>query len=244
LEEIMFKKSLLGILVTVAGLSCLPLLAAIGLTLQLGFVLAVPVLLVAALLVPSVREFLGRTHTILFRGVRLASDVSFSPTHSWVRCTGPKLARIGADDFMQRVFGRVDAVELPPVGAHVRRGEMLVCLHHGSRTLELVAPVDGVVRQTNLALGADPAQVNRAPFGDGWLVELGLREPATSLSSLFTLGDAMPWMRDHFERLVALSRRERHAPTLADGGELTPDVAGAWDADSWEAVRRALFSPA
>jgi glycine cleavage system H protein len=237
-------KSLFGILgVTAAGLVCLPLLAAIGLTLQLGFVVAVPALLGAALLVPGVRGFLLRSHTIAFRGVRLASDVSFSPTHSWVRRVGPKLARIGADDFMQRVFGHVDAVELPPIGAHVRRGETLVNLRHGSRTLELAAPVDGIVRQTNQALVADPAGVNRAPFDEGWLVDLGLVEPAVALAGLHTLGDAIPWMRDHFERLVMLSRRELSTSTLADGGELAPDVAQALDPPSWDAVRQALFSP-
>jgi glycine cleavage system H lipoate-binding protein len=145
---------------------------------------------------------------------------------------------------MQRVFGRVDAVELPPIGAHVHRGDMLVSLRHGSRTLELTAPVDGIVRRVNHALGADPAEVNRAPFDDGWLVELGLIEPATSPSGLLTVGDAIPWMRDHFERLVALSRRELSARTLADGGELAPDVAEELDAASWDAVQRALFSPA
>jgi glycine cleavage system H protein len=237
-------KSLFGILgVTAAGLLCLPLLAAIGLTLQLGFVLAVPALLAAALLVPNVRGFLVRSHTIPFRGVRLASDVSFSPIHSWVRRVGPKSARIGADDFMQRVFGHVDAVELPPLGAHVRRGDTLVYLRHGSRTLELAAPVDGVVRETNQALVADPAQINRAPFDDGWLVELGLVESAAPFAGLHTLGDAIPWMRDHFERLVALSRRGLCTSTLADGGELAPDVAQELDAASWDAVRQALFSP-
>jgi len=240
----MVKKTLFGILFTVAGLLCLPLLAAIGLTLQLGFVLAVPGLLMAALLVPNFRRFLARTHTIPFRGIRLASDVSFAPTHSWVRRVGPKLARIGADDFMQRVFGRVDGVELPPIGAQVRRGDMLVCLRHGSRTLELTAPVDGIVRRINQALGADPAEVNRAPFDDGWLVELDLVAPATSSAGLLTVGDAIPWMRNHFERLIALSRRELRSPTLADGGELAPDVAEELDAASWDAVQRALFSPA
>jgi glycine cleavage system H protein len=240
----MFKKTLLGILVIVAGLLCLPLLPAIGLALQLGFVLAVPVLLGAALLVPSFRRFLASTHTIAFRGVRLASDVSFAPTHSWVRRVGPALARIGADDFMQRVIGRLEAVELPPIGAQVQRGDPLVCLRHGSRTLGLTAPVDGIVRRTNRALEADPSEVNRAPFDDGWLVELDLVRPASSSAGLLTVGDAIPWMRDHLERLIALSRLELRSPTLADGGELAPDVAERLDPASWAAVQKALFSPA
>jgi len=43
---------------------------------------------------------------------------------------------------------------------------------------DLYAPLAGTVVEVNGALDADPAVVNRDPYGDGWMVKLRLANPA------------------------------------------------------------------
>jgi glycine cleavage system H protein len=43
---------------------------------------------------------------------------------------------------------------------------------------ELYSPAAGTVAEINPALDADPAMVNRDPYGQGWMIALRLSDPA------------------------------------------------------------------
>jgi glycine cleavage system H protein len=43
---------------------------------------------------------------------------------------------------------------------------------------ELYSPAAGTVAEINSALDADPAVVNRDPYGEGWMISLRLSDPA------------------------------------------------------------------
>ncbi len=236
------KDWVLAALAVILALLALPLLAAIGLTLQFGFLVGVPALLACVLLWPKARAALSKTHTIPLRGIQLAADVLVSPTHSWVRSMGNRVARIGADDFLQRVLGPVDCLELPPVGARVRRGDTLVRLRQGQRELAMLSPVNGIVRRSHQSLIANPSLINGSPFDDGWLVELNVSDATQPVPGLRSLAEVIPWMRGHIDRLVALSQPELGAAVWADGGQLAPDLARRLDAVSWDLVKNELFS--
>ena len=50
---------------------------------------------------------------------------------------------------------------------------------------ELYSPAAGTVAEINPALDADPAVVNRDPYGEGWMIALKLSDPA-ALDGLLT----------------------------------------------------------
>jgi len=84
-------------------------------------------------------------------------------------------AVIGLTDYGQGNIGDIIYLELAPAGTVVRRGERCGSIESGKWVGSLLAPVSGVIVETNHKAEADPRQVNADPFGLGWLYRL---EPA------------------------------------------------------------------
>jgi glycine cleavage system H protein len=99
----------------------------------------------------------------------------FSSDHVYVRAQGHN-ADVGLSDFGQNHLGRITAIELPPVGHLLYRGELLATIEAIKVTVELSAPVSGVVAAVNDQLQADPWRVNTDPYGSGWLLRVQLTD--------------------------------------------------------------------
>lgn len=84
-------------------------------------------------------------------------------------------AVIGLTDYGQGNIGDIIYLEIVPTGTVVRRGDRCGSIESGKWVGSLLAPVSGVILETNREAEADPRQVNDDPFGQGWLYRL---EPA------------------------------------------------------------------
>lgn len=179
---------------------------------------------------------------VIFGGLRLATDVALSPAHSWARWEGD-VAHVGADDLMQTVFGPVAAVDLPPAGQRVRRGEPLFTLRRGSRRLPVPSPVSGSVVGFNPSLPWQPVRVNESPFGSGWVVRMKAGSPRLQQRSLLRGGAAREWFRGEVERLrTALLGAGEPAMSLPDGGVLVEDLHRQIDEAAWEGLVKTFFT--
>lgn len=181
---------------------------------------------------------------VFYKGLRLASDVGLHESHSWARVE-PDMVLVGADDLVQSVLGPVQAVELPPEGARVRRGERLLSLRRGDRSIELFAPVSGTVLAGNLAVKNHPALLNEEPFQEGWLVRMKPTWAWADRRHLMRGRVARKWFREEVDRLIALLMQHEPVPvTLADGGEIVPGLYGEIDDGTFEQIKSSLFGPA
>jgi len=106
-----------------------------------------------------------------------ASQLLFSSDHVYVRPQGLE-ADIGLSHFGQDHLSRVTVIDLPPTGQLLHRGDLLATVEAIKVTVELVAPVSGVVIAVNDQVRADPWRVNTDPYGSGWLVRVRLTDPA------------------------------------------------------------------
>jgi glycine cleavage system H protein len=107
----------------------------------------------------------------------------FTTDHDWVEIDG-KTALIGVTAHAQEQIGDVVFVELPKPGKHLRRGDVAAVVESVKSAFEIAAPIAGTVTGTNDGLEADPALVNRAPEGEGWLFRLELDEGETGADLL------------------------------------------------------------
>jgi glycine cleavage system H protein len=220
----------------------LPILAIVGLSLQFGFLIAIPLLGLAVLAVPALRRELSREELHRIRGVAVSWGVTVHPKHSWLRLLGWRTARVGVDDLAQRFIGPVESVELPQPGHRFEEGDVLATLSRGERTIPLVAPAPGVVTRVNASLRDRPAALNEGPYSEGWIVEVKLRR-APSTAKLIGVSDIVPWLNAEIERLVALTGG--HTPagaTMADGGELSSNIGDELDSTTWQRARNELFA--
>ena len=105
------------------------------------------------------------------------SDLKYDKEHEWVRLEGD-LAVIGITDFAQDQLGDVVYIDLPAEGDTVKAGETFGEIESVKSVSELYSPVSGEVVEVNSALDDAPEVVNAEPYGDGWMIQVKLDDPA------------------------------------------------------------------
>jgi len=104
-------------------------------------------------------------------------DLRYTAEHEWVRLDGDRV-RIGITDFAQDQLGDVVFVALPEVGAEVAAGDAFAEIESTKSVSDIYAPVTGAVQAVNAVLVDRPEAVNGDPYGEGWICELSIADPA------------------------------------------------------------------
>ena len=99
----------------------------------------------------------------------------FTQDHEWIRVEGGE-ATVGITDYAQEQLGDLVFVELPETGRTLKKGDAAVVVESVKAASDVYAPVDGDVSAVNDALTSDPALVNSAAIGDGWLWKMKLAD--------------------------------------------------------------------
>lgn len=92
----------------------------------------------------------------------------FTDDHEWLTVDGG-VATVGITDYAQEQLGDIVFVELPEVGRAVTKGEAAVVVESVKAASDVYAPLDGEITEVNGTLSSDPALINSAATGDGWL---------------------------------------------------------------------------
>ena len=103
------------------------------------------------------------------------ADLLYSKEHEWVRVDGDT-ATIGITDYAQNSLGDIVYVELPRVGKQIDQFGNIGVVESVKAVSDLFTPIGGEIVEVNSALDADPAAVNRDPYGEGWLFKVKLKD--------------------------------------------------------------------
>ena len=104
------------------------------------------------------------------------NDLRYTSEHEWVRQEGGVLT-VGITGYATEQLGDVVFVELPDVGRKIEAMKPFGVVEAVKTVSDLFAPVGGEVVEVNLTLGDNPALVNQAPYGDGWMIRLKPTNP-------------------------------------------------------------------
>lgn len=110
-----------------------------------------------------------------------------SEQHVWVG-VDDRHVYLGLTNYEQSELGKIISVVLPEVGDEVEKGEPFAELESISTVSELVAPVSGTVLAVNSDLENHPSTINEEPYGEGWLVEVKLKD-AGEIGSLMDMDE-------------------------------------------------------
>ena len=105
----------------------------------------------------------------------IPEDLRYSSDHEWVRVEGNEV-RIGITDYAQDALGDVVFVELPEVGASVKKGDSFSEVESTKSVSEVYAPISGSVTQVNTELTDNPERLNDDPYGDGWVCVIAVAD--------------------------------------------------------------------
>lgn len=103
----------------------------------------------------------------------IPDDLLYDRSDYWIKVDQEVV--IGLTDHGQSNIGDIIYLEFVPAGTAVRQGDRCGSIESGKWVGSLLAPVSGVILETNREAEADPHQVNADPFGRGWLYRM---EPA------------------------------------------------------------------
>ena len=101
----------------------------------------------------------------------------YTEDHEWIRVEGD-VATVGITDYAQEQLGDLVFVELPETGRTLAKGDTAVVVESVKAASDVYAPVDGEIVEVNSALSSNPALVNSAATGDGWLWKMKLADPS------------------------------------------------------------------
>ncbi len=116
----------------------------------------------------------------------IPEDLRYTDKHEWIT-TGGTTARIGITDFAQDALGDIVYVDLPEAGKTITAGETFAEVESTKSASEIYAPVSGTVVARNDQLSDSPELINADPYGQGWLIEIELADPA-AVSALMDAG--------------------------------------------------------
>lgn len=99
----------------------------------------------------------------------------YTEDHEWLTVEGD-VATIGITDYAQEQLGDIVFVEAAEIGKQLKKGDTAVVVESVKAASDVYAPVDGEITGANDALGSDPALVNSAAIGAGWLWKMKLSD--------------------------------------------------------------------
>lgn len=165
------------------------------------------------------------------------ANTFFHPGHAWARADGGELLTVGMDDFAQKLVGAPTKLALPAIGARLEQGEPAWSIGGDHKTVDMLAPVGGIVVEVNQDALTDPTAVNRDPYGQGWLLRLRAPRAQAHLATLRANHVARRWMDEVCESLTStLTPALGHV--YQDGGVPVEGLARAVAGDNWDEVAR------
>ena len=117
---------------------------------------------------------------------RFPADLRYTDSHEWARQDGD-VVTVGISWFAQDSLGDVVHVEMPKRGRKVAKGESIAEIESVKAVSEIYSPVSGTVVEINTELDGNEEQVNKAPYGAGWLFKVRASHPH-ELSGLLDVG--------------------------------------------------------
>ena len=108
----------------------------------------------------------------------------FTKSHEWLATDGT----VGLSDHAPKEITDVVFVELPKVGRQFKAGEAVAVVESVKAAFDIYAPVSGKIVKVNNDVVKNPALVNQAPYGNGWLFNLEKANPAEE-KNLMSHGD-------------------------------------------------------
>ena len=181
---------------------------------------------------------------------RVPRELHFHQGHSWAMEGRDGVASVGLDDFAQKLVGRVESVDLPPIGSRLTQGEKGWILRVGDRAIPMLSPLDGEVVAINEEAVRSPEIVNEDPFGKGWLLKIRPERFTANRTGLLSGRLAMRWTEEVLHGL-RLTLGGSLGPLYQDGGTTLPvhqdggtpvtGIARALYGEDWEPKVREHF---
>jgi glycine cleavage system H protein len=101
-------------------------------------------------------------------------NLRYTKEHEWIAELSSTKFRIGITDYAQSALGDIVYIQLPKIGSDVKANSVCGEVESTKSVSEIYAPISGKVIAINNNLDSKPEIINSDPYGEGWIVEIGI----------------------------------------------------------------------
>ena len=170
--------------------------------------------------------------------VRAPEGMFFARSHTWLNLFPSGKVRLGLDDFVGRLLEKPEITYLKHEGESVKKGERILVLTEGTRSLTVRSPIDGTILSRNEELTKNPELMKDQLFSDGWAYAIKPQK-SSDLKSMLLGEETRSWMRTEFGRLrdvfAGVGTNSDVLPALLqDGGAPVSGALKSMDEAVWK----------
>ncbi len=166
--------------------------------------------------------------------VAIPADSYISKGHTWAEMLGNGLVKIGVDEFVLKSIGKFIVTKITKPGILVKKGDPIVEVKLGEKTISFRSPIDGTINYINDNLiGKNISD----PYGEDWGVIMSPVNFDKNAASLKTNEKVVEWMKVEFLKLKNYLRDNVVQPCLPEG---QTQLAGATMFDGGKIVEGAI----
>lgn len=107
--------------------------------------------------------------------MNVPENLKFTKDHEWIKVEGSE-ALIGITDYAQSELGEIVFVELPSIGESRDKETVFGTVEAVKAVSDLFMPASGVIVSVNTELEEKPELVNEAPYEEGWMIRISLKD--------------------------------------------------------------------
>ena len=113
----------------------------------------------------------------------IPEGLSYTEEHEWISMDSD-IGTVGITDYAQSQLGDIVFVELPDVGQNLQKGERFGTIEAVKTVEDLYSPATGEVVEVNESLESGAEQVNKDPYGAGWMIRIRFSDQKESTDLL------------------------------------------------------------
>ena len=174
--------------------------------------------------------------------LRIPQGIFFNRNHTWTHLGESGVAKVGLDDFLQHVTGKVNFAHLKAPGETIDKGEILTEIEQNGKRLKVYSPISGKILNANSILNEDPDVLNNDPYEKGWIYKIKPSNWGKETNSYLLADEATDWAANEFSRFkdfltggpMRTLSSEPSMILLQDGGEIRENVLSDLPNEVWE----------
>ena len=189
-------------------------------------------------------------HTLLDENsLIIPKGIYFDKTHTWAFLEENGVVKVGIDDFLQHITGKITRIKMKDPGKKVKKGEQILSIIQNGKQLNLYAPISGTIVEQNISLDTNSSSLNSSPYKDGWIYRIEPSNWGRESQLLFMADKQREFIKKEFSRLkdflmTALSGDPKYAYVLLqDGGEISDGVLSEMSPQIWEDFQTNFIDP-
>ena len=167
--------------------------------------------------------------------------IHLDPTHTWAFLERSGKVRVGIDEFLMHITGKIMQLTSPKKGAIVKKGDVLATIEQNGKFLKLYSPINGKIVKQNNKLIRNPEKLGENSLFDDWLYKIEPTNWVKDSKLLLLSTKAEKWLMKEYDRLreflIFSSQKYSVSPNLIalqEGGPLQDFVLYNLSDEIWQ----------